>query len=278
MSGSPVSFFQSLVMAMLQGVTELFPISSLGHAVIFPRLLGWQLNQESAAFLPFLVALHLGTAVALLVYFRSDWRNLLGSLVSPTGPCEQENRRLLWLLVLGTVPAGLLGLLLEKRLATMFGRYQTVAIFLAANGLLLQVADRIGQRQGALEMGQLRPRHALAIGASQAVALLPGFSRSGATIAGGLMVGLTHEAAARFGFLLSTPIILAAALLEVPKLFAPALRPALGPAVLGGIVAGLVAYGSTALLMRYFKHSEANALVPFGFYCFALGLAALFIR
>jgi len=271
-----ITLAQAVLLAILQGVTELFPVSSLGHAVVVPHLIGWNLDQQAPAYLPFLVMLHLGTALALLAYFWPDWWALLSSLASrePT-PLVRQNRYLLWLLVVGTVPAGILGLLLEKRLALLFGRYQMVGLFLVLNGLLLLGAEWLRRQERFGELSKLRPRQALLIGLSQAIALLPGFSRSGAAMAGGLLVGLTHQSAARFGFLLSTPIILAAAVLEVPKLFAPALRPELAPALAGGVTAGVVAYLSTAILMRYFRSHEVNALLPFAFYCVVLGGAAL---
>jgi undecaprenyl-diphosphatase len=275
----PIGLVQALILAVLQGVTELFPVSSLGHAVVVPHLLRWSVDGESPSFLPFLVTLHLGTALALLVYFRDDWWALLSGLTSGSpDPASRQNRYLLGLLVLGTVPAGLIGLALEKRLAGLFGQEQVVAAFLVLNGVVLFAGEWLRRRERKVDLAQLRPWQAVAIGVSQAIALLPGFSRSGATMVGGLLVGLNHQAAARFGFLLSTPIILAAALLELPKLARPELRPALGPALAGGLLAGLVAYVSTAALMRYFKANEVNALFPFGAYCVVLGLLALAIR
>src|SRR5919198_5236397 len=271
-----MSVGQALLMAVLQGITELFPISSLGHAVVIPHLTGWSIDRDSPTFLPFLVTLHLGTASALCLYFRADWWALLSSFVSRSddGPAR-EQRSLLFLLVLGTIPAGLLGLLLEKRLAGLFGRYQIVALCLVLNGLLLILGEWLRRRARFRELSELRPAEAVAIGVSQAIALVPGFSRSGVTMIGGLLVGLRHESAARFSFLLATPIILAAAALEIPKLLRAELRSELGPALVGGLAAGIVAYLSTAFLMRYFKSHEINALVPFGLYCIALGGIAL---
>jgi undecaprenyl-diphosphatase len=272
---SPITLAQALLMAVLQGVTELFPISSLGHAVVVPHLLGWNLDPRSTAFLPFLVALHLGTGVALAIYFWRDWWALLSSLLPGSSTTEiHENRYLLLLLVIGTVPAGLLGLLLEKRLTELFGQYRLVAIFLVLNGILLFAGEWLRRRKRFQELSHLHPVQAFAIGISQAIALLPGFSRSGASLAGGLLVGLTHESAARFSFLLSTPIILAAGALELPKLLQ---TPTLGPALAGGLVAGVIAYISTAILMRYFKTHESNALLPFGVYCIGLGVIAMLI-
>ncbi len=270
--------FQAVVMAILQGITELFPVSSLGNAVIIPRLLGWQIDREAPSFLPFLTTLHLGTAIALLVYFWQDWWALFQSLVSRSPDATtRENRYIVLLLVLGTIPAGLIGIVLEKRLAAIFGQYQLVAAFLILNGIMLFLGEWLRRRQRFGDLAELKPAQALAIGVSQALALLPGFSRSGATMVGGLLVGLTHESAARFGFLLATPLILAAAVLEVPKLFSPALRGELVPALLGGVVAALVAYASTAFLMRYFKNNEVNALIPFGVYCCLLGVVGLVV-
>jgi undecaprenyl-diphosphatase len=279
-----VTLGQAAVMAVLQGITELFPVSSLAHGVLVPHLLGWGIDQQAPSFLPFLVALHLGTAVALLVYFWRDWWALLSSLLpAGAGPQKEtgaearaDERHILWLLVLGTVPAGLLGLTLEKRLAPLFGAYRVVAVSLILNGLMLLLGEwlRRRQRPEPHTLTTLRPVQAALVGLAQAIALVPGFSRSGAAMVGGLLVGLSHEAAARFAFLLATPIILGAAVLELPKLLGPAGRPALGPALVGGVLAGLVAYASTALLMRYFRRREANDLVPFAVYCILAGLVA----
>lgn len=278
MSGD-INLFQALVMAAVQGITELFPVSSLGHAVILPHLLGWDLDENSPSFLPFLVMLHVGTALALLLYFWRDWLTLLSSLLpnGRTNAARQEQRRLLLMLVLGTIPAGLIGLILEKRLADLFGQFRVVAVLLILNGALLFAGEWLRRRARARELVSLTPWQAVAIGTSQAIALLPGFSRSGASMVGGLLVGLNHQAAARFSFLLATPIILAAAVLEVPKLLQPAARASLGPAVIGGVVAGVLAYLSTAFLMRYFKGHEPNALVPFGVYCVLAGALTLII-
>jgi undecaprenyl-diphosphatase len=274
-----VNLFQALVMAAVQGITELFPVSSLGHAVILPHLLGWDLDQSAPAFLPFLVMLHVGTAVALLIYFWRDWWAILSSILpgARRDQAARDQQRLLLLLVLGTIPAGILGLLLERRLADLFSQFRIVAVFLILNAGLLCAGEWLRRRARARELVSLTPLQAVAIGASQAVALLPGFSRSGASMVGGLLVGLNHQAAARFSFLLATPIIFAAAALEIPKLVAPDARASLGPALIGGVVAGVLAYLSTAFLMRYFKGHEPNALVPFAVYCAILGALTLVV-
>ena len=267
---------QAIVLAVVQGVTELFPVSSLGHAVILPHLFGWTIDQNAPTFLPFLVMLHVGTALALLLYFWRDWWLLLSSLLDrqSNGP-KSEARHVLLLLVLGTIPAGLVGLILRNRLADLFADFHVAAIFLILNGVLLAFGEFLRRRAGSAQLATLKPWHAIVIGTSQVIALLPGFSRSGATMTGGLLVGLEHQSAARFSFLLATPIILAAGVLEVPKLLQPEARAALGPALLGGVIAGVLAYLSTAVLMRYFKQQEVNALLPFAAYCVLLGLVAL---
>jgi undecaprenyl-diphosphatase len=268
--------FQAIVLAVIQGVTELFPVSSLGHAVVVPHLFGWDIDQNAPTFLPFLVLLHVGTALALLAYFWRDWWLLLSSLLpGPSTAARGESRRILLLLVLGTIPAGLIGLIFRNALAGLFADFRLVAVLLILNGVVLAAGEFLRRRAGSAQLATLQPWQAVVIGTSQVIALLPGFSRSGATMVGGLLVGLEHQSAARFSFLLATPIILAAGVVEVPKLLQPAARAALGPALLGGVIAGVLAYLSTMLLMRYFKQQEVNALLPFAGYCAVLGLVTL---
>jgi undecaprenyl-diphosphatase len=246
--------------------------------VILPHLFGWTIDQKAPTFLPFLVMLHVGTALALLIYFWRNWRLLLSSLFERGGgPASRENRHVLLLLVLGTIPAGLVGLLLRNRLADLFSDFRVAAVFLILNGVLLAIGELLRRRAGSAQLATLKPWQAVVIGTSQVIALLPGFSRSGATMVGGLLVGLEHQSAARFSFLLATPIILAAGVLEVPKLLQPDARASLGPALIGGIVAGVLAYVSTAILMRYFKQQEVNALLPFSAYCVIVGVLALLL-
>jgi len=268
--------FQSIVLAVIQGVTELFPVSSLGNAVVLPHLFGWDIDQTSPTFLPFLVLLHLGTAIALLAYFWRDWWLLLSSLLDRTpDSARDEQRRILLLLVLGTIPAGILGLVFRNALEGLFSQWRLVAVFLMLNAVLLTAGEFLRRRAGSAQLATLKPWQAVLIGTSQAIALLPGFSRSGATMVGGLLVGMEHQSSARFSFLLATPIILAAAVLEIPKLLLPESRAVLGPALLGGVISGILAYLSTVFLMRYFKQQEINALLPFAAYCLLLGLATL---
>jgi undecaprenyl-diphosphatase len=282
-----MTFFQAMFIAMFQGVTELFPVSSLGHTVILPAVLGWNIDQQSLRFLPFLVVLHLGTAAALLVYFWREWWSLLVAALGrgKTASEISKERHLVALLVLGTLPAVVLGFAFEKWLRHLFGSPSAAALFLVVNGVVLFVGERLRRRADAVgnrrELAGIGWRAALFIGLFQATALFPGISRSGATIVGGLLAGLRHEDAARFSFLLATPIIIGAAVLEIPKLLhAPteADSSALGGGVLWicAVVAGLTAYASTAFLMRYFRtHEQSAALDPFAYYCWLAGVTAL---
>ena len=282
-----MTFFQAIFIAMFQGITELFPVSSLGHTVILPAVLGWNIDQQSLRFLPFLVVLHLGTATALLVYFWREWWVLLMAVLGrgKTASEISRERRLVALLVLGTLPAVVLGFAFEKWLRHLFGSPHAAASFLVVNGVVLFAGERLRRRADAVgnrrELARIGWRAALFIGLFQATALFPGISRSGATIVGGLLAGLRHEDAARFSFLLATPIIIGAAVLEIPKLLqapAEACSAALGGGVLwiAAAVAGLTAYASTAFLMRYFRtHERSAALDPFAYYCWLAGVAAL---
>jgi undecaprenyl-diphosphatase len=274
-----MSYFQALVIAILQGATELFPVSSLGHAVILPKLLGWPIDLYGATFLPFLVLLHLGTAVALLSYFWRDWWVLARGAVGALEPRQvSESRYILLLLAVATVPGGILGLVLEHRLRLLFGAPKIAALFLAANGLLLLLGERLRGKaagEGTRALASLSVGDALFIGLWQSLALLPGISRSGATIVGGLLRGIDHAASARFSFLIATPIILAASLKEVPKLLHADVPPGtLHVAFVAAVVAGLVALASTAFLMRYFRDHDNWALNPFAYYCLLAGIGS----
>src|SRR5581483_11416718 len=253
----PMTLLQSVILAALQGVTELFPVSSLAHAVILPRLLGWPIDQDAPAFLPFLVLLHLGTAGALLVYFWREWIDILFALFGRgSAAAVAGNRRLLLLIVVGTIPAVIVGFLFEKFLRSLFGAPTVAAAFLILNGAVLLIAERLRRRAGDGSLKVLGWRQALFIGACQCGALIPGLSRSGLTMGAGLAVGLSHAESARFSFLLATPIIAGAGVLELPKLLhgGDAAGIGLGTAIIGGIAAALTAYASTAFLMRFFKH------------------------
>jgi len=272
---------QALITAILQGLTELFPVSSLGHAVILPRLLGWGFSQSDPSFLPFLVVLHLGTAAALLLYFWRDWAEIIGAFFGVGTAKERRERwRLLWLIVVATIPAVILGGGLEKYLRHLFGAPEIAAAFLMVNGVILFTAERLRRRSAGLRVAtEMSWRTAIVIGLWQSLALIPGISRSGTTMVGGLLGGLHHKEAARFSFLIATPIILGAAVLEVPHFFHhQAESGGFGPLVwLAGIVAGITAYASTAFLMRYFGRHDFEALDPFAYYCVAAGAVALLL-
>lgn len=268
---------QALIIALVQGVTELFPVSSLGHAVVLPKLLGWSIDQHSPAFLPFLVVLHVGTATALLLYFWRDWLALLLAFFGQGPVAERKAQwRLLWLIVLATVPAVILGFLFEKFFRNLFGSPIAAAFFLMVNGALLFTGERLRRQSGTRLLGEMSWREALIIGLWQSTALIPGISRSGATMVGGLLTGFHHREAAHFSFLIATPIIIGAAVLEVPHLFHREVAAQFGPVVwLAGLVAGVTAYLSTAFLMRYFRRHDFEALDPFAYYCWGAGLIAL---
>ena len=289
-----LTHIQAAVLAVLQGVSELFPVSSIGHSVIVPKLLGWNINQSAVSFLAFVVALHLGTAIALLVYFRQDWVDIITPMVRSVAQGKLGNspqERIGWLVAVGTIPAAILGVLLEKSVRNALGDARVASIFLIANGALLYFGERLrvraavalaNTRGGAATPRSGFPRpiealgwtEAIVIGALQALAFIPGISRSGVTMVAGLATGFTHEAAARFSFLLATPIILGAALLEIPNLLGPEGRPLLGDAIAGCILAGVSAYASVRFLMRYFT---SGTLSPFAVYCGSAGILSLIV-
>jgi undecaprenyl-diphosphatase len=278
---SLITYGQAIVLGLLQGVSELFPVSSLGHSVILPSLLGWNIHQNDPYFLAFLVATHLATALVLLGFFWRDWVRIvkgLGRSLRDRGIAPDDtDAKLAWLLIVGTIPAGILGLTLEHKLRTVFASPQSAAIFLTLNGVLLFGAEMLRRRAPQTDVDddariakQLPFDKAFGIGAAQALALIPGFSRSGATMAGGLLSGLSNKDAARFAFLLATPIIGAAAVLKLPDLFGSAGDGVRGQALVAALCSALTAYLAVRFLMRFF---ETNTLIPFAIYCFCAGLA-----
>jgi undecaprenyl-diphosphatase len=271
----------AIALAILQGITELFPISSLGHAVIVPPLLGWSIDQHSPEFLPFVVVLHVGTAVALLIYFWREWLQIGLGVVGAGEGDPADARHALWLIVVATLPAVVIGFLFEKFVRGLFASPLIAALFLIANGFLLLLGDwlRIQSAQNRpIERGSLTWKGALAIGFWQCLAFIPGISRSGAAMVGGLVAGLQHEEAAHFSFLIATPIIVGAAVLEIPKLLALPGHGISLLAIVAGVVSGVTAYLSIAFLMRYFRRYDFDdALVPFAIYCWVAGVLAAFV-
>jgi undecaprenyl-diphosphatase len=278
----PISYFQAIVLGLLQGVSELFPISSLGHSVVLPRVFGWNIHQNDDYFLSFLVATHCATALVLFVFFLQDWTRILKGLgrslrdryIDPV----DTYAKLGWLLVIGTIPAGLLGLLLEHPLRTLFASTETAAIFLFVNGLMLFGAEALRRRAPVRDEAgiqndediarRLSFRDALGIGTAQALALIPGLSRSGASMGGGLLAGLSNEEAARFAFLLATPIIGAAGVLKLPDLLGSQGAHVRGQALVGALCAAVTAWFSVRFLLHFF---ETNRLTPFAVYCCVVG-------
>ena len=267
---------QAIVIAVLQGATELFPVSSLGHAVVLPALLRWPIDQHAPSFLPFLVMLHLGTATALLLFFWRDWWALATGVLG-VGDAHQnsESRRVFVLIVIATVPAVILGFAAEKFFRSLFGSPVVAASFLVVNGGLLLFGEKL-RGHGHRPLSSLTMMDALTIGCWQCTALIPGISRSGATIVGGLLRGIDHEGSAHFSFLIATPIILGATVLEVPKLLHSSIPAGVFElSAMAAVVAGVTAFASTAFLMRYFRQQDAWALNPFAYYCIAVGIGSL---
>jgi undecaprenyl-diphosphatase len=299
-----LSYIQAIVIGLLQGVSELFPVSSLGHSVLIPALLGWHnlVNGQSAGesfYLAFVVGLHVATAGALILYFWRDWvaiaRGFFHSL--KTRSIETADERIAWLLVVATIPVGLTGFLFEHTFRTLFAKPLAAAMFLMINGLILAGAELLRRRQARTDSrptptaatsdsadykaGDLTPSVAadrrlatlsfgsgIAIGSAQILALFAGISRSGVTMAAGLVRKLNHEDAARFSFLLATPVILAAGVLKIPDLFGPLGNGIRGQVLVGSIAAGVAAYLSVRFLLRWF---QTRTLWPFSIYCLVMG-------
>ena len=308
-----LTYLQAVVIGLLQGVTELFPVSSLGHSVLVPAWLGggWQhLVTESAAgetgsYLTFVVALHVATALALLIFFRDEWVRIIKGFARTVRPSLAARRlvvgdpdeRLAWLIILATIPVGVIGLALEHPLRTLFAKPLAAAVFLTINGVILLIGERLrrlapsdtpvvtveqaglhpapasAEKTGPVrQLATLHYREAGVIGVFQAFALLAGISRSGISMVGGLLRGLSHPDAARFSFLLATPVILAAGLFKLPSLAGPTAENIHGQVLAGAVVAGAAAYASVRWLTRYF---ESRTLVPFAVYCLLAGTVSI---
>jgi undecaprenyl-diphosphatase len=278
-----LSIFQAIIIGLVQGFTELFPVSSLGHSVILPKILHWNIQQTDPHFLTFLIATHLATAIVLFLFFWHDWvkilKGLIRSIRSRQIAKDDTYARLGWLLVAGSIPAGILGLLFEKSLRHAFASARIAAAFLIVNGVILWTADYLRARAitrrernttSDEKLVRLRFSQAFLIGLAQAAALLPGISRSGSAMAGGLRAGLDYENAARFSFLLATPIIGAAAVLKLPELFSPDAASIRSAIIVGSLCAAASAFVSVKFLVRYF---ETRTLKPFAIYSVIAGVA-----
>ena len=321
-----LGWLEASVIGAVQGVSELFPVSSLGHSVLIPAIIGgsWKhdlnVSSKESPYLAFIVGLHVATAIALIIYFWRDWLNIIRGLGTSIARrrVTEDNERLAWLLVICTIPVGIAGVLLEHPLRTVLAKPSPTAVFLMINGLILFTSEA-WKRRAAVQapaasaddlstddlavvgahaatsasdsdaplvtelrnpevdavdhtLSRLPLKPALIIGAAQLLALAPGISRSGASMATGLVKGLSHEAAARFSFLLATPVILAAGVLKVPDLMGPLGNGIRGQVLLGSLLSGLGAYISVRFLSRYF---ENRSLKPFAWYCLVGGAVSL---
>jgi undecaprenyl-diphosphatase len=292
-----ITYFQAIVIGLFQGVTELVPISSLGHSVLLPEWLGWHglvraQSADESFYLAFLVALHVATALALLVHYRTTWVRIIKGFFTSTAKrrIETPDERLAWLLVVGTIGVGVVGLLFEHLLRTVFAKPAAAAVFLMVNGLILFAGERLRRRSLAAvpvvttpaspgdveppgrQLDSLELKEGAVIGATQILALFAGISRSGVTMVGGLLRGLNHEDAARFSFLLATPVIFAAGVYKIPDLLGPLGDGVRGQALAGGVAAFIAAYFAVRFLERYF---ERRTLTPFAIYCLVFGALSL---
>ncbi|TCO49713.1 undecaprenyl-diphosphate phosphatase [Actinocrispum wychmicini] len=285
-----LSYLEAVVVGAFQGVTELFPVSSLGHSVLVPALVGGQwardlsVSAPESPYLAFIVGLHVATAAALLLFFWRDWVRIVGGFVTSLRHrrIQTPAERLAWLVVLGTIPVGVAGLLLEHLFRTVLGRPIPAAAFLIANGAILYLGERLRRRVAVPvetadaetddRLARMPLGRGLLVGSAQVLALLPGISRSGVTMVAGLVRGLSHADAARFSFLLATPVILAAGALKIPDLAGP-LGAGIGGQVLAGSAASFVcAYLAVRFLTRYF---HTRTLTPFAVYCVVFGAISL---
>jgi undecaprenyl-diphosphatase len=283
----PISYFQAIILGLTQGIAEPFPISSLGHAVVLPRLFGWNIHQNDKFFLTFLVATHFATALTLLLFFLRDWIKIVGGILRSLRMREIREddvyARLGWLLVVGTIPAGIIGLLLQEPLRKLFASAAIAAAFLIVNGIALLIFEQLRKRpprpgdhlgDADARIAKLSWRQAIAVGTSQAAALVPGISRSGFAMGGGLLAGLSNEDAARYSFLLATPVILAAAALKLPELLGSEGNGVRGPAFVAGLCAAATTFLAVKFLLRFF---QTNRLSPFGIYCIGFGLVCTLV-
>jgi len=278
-----ITIFQAIIIGLIQGITELFPISSLGHSVIIPKLLNWNLNQNQPFFLTFLVATHFATAIVLFLFFFKEWKLIIKglgrSLKARVVDKTDTYAKMGWLLVVATIPAGIIGLLFKDSINKLFASAKIAAMFLIINGIILFIAEKLRKTANQknysssktdTEIAKLSFPKSVFIGIGQAFALLPGISRSGSSMAGSLFFGLDNAAAARFSFLLATPVIGAAAILQLPTVFSAGERSIRVAILAGSLSAAIAAYISVRFLVKYF---QTKTLTPFAIYCVLAGIA-----
>ena len=285
-----ITYFQAIILGLSQGVTELFPISSLGHSVLLPYLLGWHLSQSSNIFLVFLIFTHLATALVLFGFFLKDWKLII------TGVFRSIKIRVIrkddvyallgWRIIVATIPVGIFGILFEEKFKQLFSAPKIISVFLIINAGILYFSEVLKNRQQKLqlsntdnhqsdeEIAKMSWWQSIKIGLAESLALFPGISRTGSTIGGGILTGLNHENSARFSFLLATPVIFAAAVLKLPDLINADLASQTGPIIVGAIASGIGAFFSVKFLTKYF---ENKTLRPFAVYCLLVGVITLFL-
>jgi undecaprenyl-diphosphatase len=316
-----------MVVGLIQGVSELFPVSSLGHNVLIPALIGgsWgnDLNvaKPESPYLAFIVGLHVATAIALMIYFWRDWIRIIVGFFTSIARLQIRtvDQKLAWMLIVATIPVGLAGLLFEHEFRVLFGRPILAAVFLVVNGVILYCGEKfrtrrslqadadiaaqraqvvveeralvpqgapapaLGQRAARLEdsveaeqadkrLTAMDLGEAVVIGSAQILALLAGISRDGVTMVAGMFRGLSREDAARFAFLLATPVILAAGVLKIPDLTGPLGNGIRGQILVGSLLSGIGAYLSVRYLVKYFR---TRTLTPFAIYCVLFGLGSI---
>jgi undecaprenyl-diphosphatase len=328
---SHMTYPEAAVIGLIQGVTELFPVSSLGHSVLLPALVGgsWAQDLDAAApsspYLAFVVGLHVATAIGMLFYFWRDWLRIIGAFISSVRyrHIENSDQKLAWMIILATIPVGLVGLVADHQTRVLFAKPVLAGVFLVINGAILYCGERfrtpaslraeaeleheraltdsLPARVGASQTARAGAAHAsgqraqrqkevtasiraderlatmtypqtVSIGTVQILALLAGISRDGVAMVAGMFRGLAREDAARFAFLLATPVILAAGLLELPKLTGPLGDGIHGQILVGSVLAGVGAYLSVRFLVRFF---QTRSLTPFAVYCVIFGLASV---
>jgi undecaprenyl-diphosphatase len=290
-AAAPLSYFQAVVLGLLQGVTELFPVSSLGHTVLFPKLFGWNAlvraqSQSESFWLAFVVMLHVGSALGLLAYYWRDWVEIVRAFFRTlvTRRIVSSNERLAWLIITASIPTGILGLVFEHQVRTLTAKPLLASVFLTVNGVVLIGAERVRRRaavrelairegakvEGGRELRTLEFREAVLIGVAQSSSLAAGISRDGVCMAAGLTRGLDHSDSARFAFLLATPIILAAGLFKLPDLIGHLGDGVRGQSAVACATAAIAAVVTVRFLVRWF---QTRTLVPFAVYCLVFGSA-----
>jgi undecaprenyl-diphosphatase len=283
MLNSMISVIHAIILGLAQGITELFPISSLGHSVIIPQLFNWHIQQNGSYYVTFLVGTHFATALVLVGFFWKDWKKIISGIIRSLKARQIDTNdnyaKIGWLLVVATIPAGILGLLFQDSLSKLFTSAKIASLLLILNGIILFGAERLRKNRQNIPnniserdkgIAKLRWGHAIGIGIFQSASLFPGISRAGTSMAGSLTAGLNNEEAARFSFLLATPIIFAASALKLPDIFSNSYVHMRLAIIVGALCAALAAYLSVSFLIRYFR---TKTLTPFAIYCFVVGLS-----